>query len=236
MHTLPEKCDGQPHGSPADVNLRLALVHAADREPEALIAILVGKGLPPDAGVLSLSRIDELARRAPDAVVLAADHGHAEAARTIRRRLTETGIIVVFSDDARTHGRHTLDAGADAFLIERDAARALAPVVHAVAAGLVCVPRAHRRLIAKPAFTHREKEVMQMLVSGMTNRQIAERLYLAESTVKSHLASAFVKLGVRSRKDAVAIVLDPAEGLAATLLLYDAASVGARRLRQVAAA
>lgn len=230
MHTLPENAMGN-----LTTRLRLALVHAADREPEALIAILVGNGLPPDAGVLSLSRVDELARRAPDAVVLAADRGHAEAARTIRRRLTETGIVVVFSDDARSHGRHTLDAGADAFLTERDAVRALVPVVHAVAAGLVCVPRAHRRLLAKPAFTHREKEVMQLLVLGMTNRQIAERLYLAESTVKSHLASAFVKLGVRSRKDAVAIVLDPAEGLAATLLPYDAVADG-RRLRQVAAA
>jgi DNA-binding NarL/FixJ family response regulator len=232
MRTLLEHHDGNL--TIGRTNLRLALVYAPDREPDAVIAILVDNGLPPEAGVLPLSQIEELASRAPDAVVLAADRGHAEAARTIRRLLTETGIVVVFSDDPSTHGRHTLDASADAFLIERDAARALVPVVHAVAAGLVCIPRAHRRQIAKPAFTHREKEVMQLLVSGMTNRQIGERLYLAESTVKSHLASAFAKLGVRSRKDAVAIVLDPVEGLAARLLPYDAATADGRQLRHAA--
>jgi DNA-binding NarL/FixJ family response regulator len=55
-------------------------------------------------------------------------------------------------------------------------------------------------------------------LAGLTNRQIAARLYLAESTVKTHVASAFAKLGVRSRKDAVAVLLDPDEGLAATAL------------------
>jgi DNA-binding NarL/FixJ family response regulator len=90
--------------------------------------------------------------------------------------------------------------------------------VHAVLAGFVCTPRSARRLVAKPTFSHREKEVLQLLVMGLTNRQIAGRLYLAESTVKSHLASAFAKLGVRSRKDAADLLLDPTEGLAATAL------------------
>jgi DNA-binding CsgD family transcriptional regulator len=79
------------------------------------------------------------------------------------------------------------------------------------------------RLVAKPTFSHREKEILELLVAGMTNRQIGDRLYLAESTVKTHVAAAFAKLGVRSRKDAAAILLDPAEGLASTALPADAA-------------
>jgi DNA-binding CsgD family transcriptional regulator len=94
-------------------------------------------------------------------------------------------------------------------------------------AGLVCAPRAARRAVAKPTFSHREKEVLELLVAGLTNRQIGARLYLAESTVKTHLASAFAKLGVRSRKDAVALLLDPAEGLATTAL--PPVAPGARR-------
>ena len=90
--------------------------------------------------------------------------------------------------------------------------------MHAVMAGLVCAPREVRRLLAKPTFSHREKEVLALLVDGLTNREIGGRLFLAESTVKSHLMSAFAKLGVRSRKDAAALLLDPEEGLAAISL------------------
>jgi DNA-binding NarL/FixJ family response regulator len=99
-----------------------------------------------------------------------------------------------------------------------DVARALVPALAAAGADLVCVPRASRRAIAKPTFSHREKEVLGHLVEGMTNRQIAARLYLAESTVKTHVAPAFSKLGVRSRREAAMVLLDPAEGLVTTAL------------------
>jgi DNA-binding NarL/FixJ family response regulator len=46
----------------------------------------------------------------------------------------------------------------------------------------------------------------------LTNSQIASELFLAESTVKSHLSSAFAKLGVSSRSEAVAVILDPERG------------------------
>jgi DNA-binding NarL/FixJ family response regulator len=128
-------------------------------------------------------------------------------------------VVVVARDDrSAIAARQALNAGAEAFVPVNDAEQALAPALDAVLAGLVCAPRAARRLVAKPTFSHREKEVLELLVEGLTNRQIAARLFLAESTVKSHVAAAFAKLGVRSRKDAVALLLDPAEGLATTAL------------------
>ena len=51
-----------------------------------------------------------------------------------------------------------------------------------------------------------------LVVAGLTNPQIAAELFLAESTVKSHLSSGFGKLGVSSRSEAVAVILDPERG------------------------
>jgi DNA-binding NarL/FixJ family response regulator len=62
------------------------------------------------------------------------------------------------------------------------------------------------------ALTTREKQILALVVTGLTNAQIAGTLFLAESTVKSHLSSAFSKLGVSSRYEAASVVLDPERG------------------------
>jgi len=83
---------------------------------------------------------------------------------------------------------------------------------------MAVVPREAREHVEKPVLSLREKQILNLVVSGLTNRQIAERLYLAESTVKTHLTAAFGKLGVRSRSEAAAALLDPEEPLLAGLL------------------
>ena len=57
-------------------------------------------------------------------------------------------------------------------------------------------------------FTEREAEVAELMADGRSNAEIAEALFLAESTIKSHMASIFTKLGVHSRKEAGAVFLD----------------------------
>jgi len=74
------------------------------------------------------------------------------------------------------------------------------------------VPRALGRQIATRPLSHREKEILALVIRGLTNRQIAGRLYLAESTVKTHVSSAFRKLDVRSRAEAAARIEDPDDG------------------------
>ncbi len=64
----------------------------------------------------------------------------------------------------------------------------------------------------------REKQVLGLVTMGLMNSEIAERLFLAESTVKSHLSSAFAKLGVRSRHEAVELVINPDCGLGPGIL------------------
>ena len=55
--------------------------------------------------------------------------------------------------------------------------------------------------------------MLRLAIAGHTNGAIASTLFLAESTVKSHLSPAYRKLGAVSRKDAASMILDPDEGL-----------------------
>jgi DNA-binding NarL/FixJ family response regulator len=138
--------------------------------------------------------------------------------RHLRKELRDTGVVVVSLGSSRARATEAVNTGADGLVPESDVERSLAAVARAVAAGHIAVPRTLRRCVARPAFSHRERQVLALVASGLQNREIADRLYLAESTVKSHLASSFEKLGVRSRKEAAALVLDPDEGLRALVL------------------
>jgi DNA-binding NarL/FixJ family response regulator len=198
----------------------------ADSSARDVVLAILGGAIPQRTGTIALRGVDQLRHERPDAVVLVADCGAPVGMAALRRICKDVPgarVVVVAREDRRgSAARQALNAGADAFVPADDVVEALAPALDAVMAGLVCAPRAARRLVAKPTFSHREKEVLGLLVAGLTNRQIAARLYLAESTVKTHLASAFAKLGVRSRKDAVALLLEPGEGLATTALPAEA--------------
>ena len=85
---------------------------------------------------------------------------------------------------------------------------ALAPTVAAVFAGQMVVPRDMRDSVERPSLSTRERQILAMLVIGLTNQEIGAQMFLAESTVKSHLSSAYSKLGVRSRSEAVAVIID----------------------------
>jgi DNA-binding NarL/FixJ family response regulator len=157
----------------------------------------------------------------PDLAVLACDPAAPEsiaAIRTLAKASPRTRIVVVSGLPAGAGGRQALNAGAAGLVREPDLETTLVPTLRSVLVGHVCVPRTLRRCAVKPTFSHREKQVLALVVKGLGNRQIASELFLAESTVKSHLGSAFQKLGVHSRNEAAALLVDPEEGLGATVL------------------
>jgi DNA-binding NarL/FixJ family response regulator len=117
-----------------------------------------------------------------------------------------------------TGARRALDAGADAIVFEPEIETTLAVTALAVASGQSVVPRKLRASVERPAFSHRERQVLALVSRGLTNSEIAERLLLAQSTVKSHLSSAFTKLGIRSRKEVTALLLDPEQAQSVGLI------------------
>jgi len=137
---------------------------------------------------------------------------------SLTQRFQETTIVAACPSIERWEMRAALAAGAAGVVLHEDLDAALGPCLRAVLTGQICVPRAHWRQIEPPALSAREKQILGLVVMGYMNGQIAEQLFLAESTVKSHLSSAFGKLGVRSRNEAVKLIVDPERGLGMGIL------------------
>jgi DNA-binding NarL/FixJ family response regulator len=164
-----------------------------------------------------------LVDRATEVQVLSDDAAGASAIVLVGARATEERRALIRAAAARfpsvpaivvasltTTGVHkALEAGAAGLVLDAQIETTLAATIHAVAAGQIVVPNRFRRHAIRPALSHREKQTLALVAAGLTNRQIAAQLFLAESTVKTHLTSVFGKLGVGSRSEAAELVLDP---------------------------
>lgn len=157
----------------------------------------------------------ELDRVTPDAVVLMATRFVIARDATLRllRRRVRAAIVVVVPRDGERSIRSALEAGVDGLVFDSDVERCLALTVRAACTGQVAIPGHHRLAHGRPSLSARERETLRLVVEGHSNREIATLLFLAESTVKCHLSSAFGKLGVRSRNAAVDMILNDDLGL-----------------------
>lgn len=164
----------------------------------------------------------------PYAVIVALDpehHADLGTLRALTKRLPGSKVIVIAPSLGPAGVRRAIDAGAAGVLaVAADLDDRLPSVVRATCAGQICVPRRLGRHIPRPALSYRERQILGLVVLGFTNGDIAGRLHLAESTVKSHLSTAFTKLGVRSRKEAAAMVSDADGGLGMGILAISVAA------------
>jgi DNA-binding NarL/FixJ family response regulator len=210
----------------------VAALIAAQDGPEAIAAALRRLGLRVAAFDCPASLVRQAGARKL-AVIVVRVHDTTALRRLIdplRAHYSAVPLVVVCPSIERRAVRAALAAGTAGVVLDADLERALDPCVQAVRAGQVCLPRRNWQQIETPVLSSREKEVLGLLVMGYMNSQIAERLFLAESTVKSHLSSAFHKLGVRSRHEAVARILDPHGGLGIGILAVGGEPVGAMSL------
>jgi DNA-binding CsgD family transcriptional regulator len=155
-------------------------------------------------------RLDKLR---PDVLVTGSDRDEITAA-------VESGaaVVAVLPLVDRRSTAEALDAGAQGIVNEAELDSAILVAVDAVHRGFIVVPLGARQAVCRPVLSSREKQILGMVVIGLTNAEIARRLFLAESTIKSHLSSIFGKLRVKSRKEAADLVLDPSSGLGTGIL------------------
>jgi DNA-binding NarL/FixJ family response regulator len=147
------------------------------------------------------------------------DAARVREVRELANAHPQARILAIMPTDAPNASlRRVLLAGATGIILDVDVDRALVPTARAMLAGQLAVPTVLSRQIAPQPLSHREKQILAMVVLGFTNREIANKLFLAESTVKTHLSSAFRKIDARSRSEAVDRIQDPESGYGMAIL------------------
>lgn len=117
--------------------------------------------------------------------------------------------VVALSDvDDRACAMAAVEGGAAGFLMKTLARPLISAVLRLVAAGGIYIPRELmvRSDAAPRTLTDRQIDVLRLIGKGLANKQIAERLRIAEDTVKQHARAAYAALGVSSRTQALSVV------------------------------
>lgn len=143
-----------------------------------------------------------------------------EATRIICRELPETKVIVLTVHDDQAYVAQLIQAGAKGYLLKDVEPDSLAQALRRVQLGEPFLqPRLMARLIERlqeqaaayepaserephPVLTAREHEVLQLIVQGKTNREIADTLVISEKTVKNHVTNILKKLNLSDRTQA----------------------------------
>jgi NarL family two-component system response regulator LiaR len=140
----------------------------------------------------------------------------ATATRAIRERCPQIQVIALTSFKEEELVQGALQAGAIGYLLKNVSADELATAIRAAHAGRpTLAPEATQALIHSarrpqtPGFdlTEREREVLALMVTGLNNPDIADRLIVSRSTVKFHVSNILSKLGAASRTEAVSLAL-----------------------------
>jgi two-component system, NarL family, response regulator DevR len=202
--------------------VRRGLADLLDSEPDISVigdagtveqALVRGPALRPDVAVLDV--------RLPDGDGIS-------VCRELRSRMPGLRCLMLTSFDDEEALLDSIMAGASGYVLKQIQGSDLVSAVRTVAAGQSLLdPSATARLMARlrqgqepepepdalPGLTEREREILALIGEGLTNRQIGQRLYLAEKTVKNHISRLLAKLGVERRVQAAVIATQAADRL-----------------------
>ena len=143
-----------------------------------------------------------------------------EATRAVAAALPTSKIIMLTVSDEEDDLYEAIKAGAAGYLLKEISIEEVADAVRAVVQGQTLISpsmasklinefqalsklAADRSQVPAPKLTDRELEVLKLVAQGMTNREVADQLYIAENTVKNHVRNILEKLHLHSRMEAV---------------------------------
>ncbi len=185
--------------------VRAGLRHLLLQEPDIQLVGEAGTG--EEAVRLAASEL-------PDLVLmdlkLGAGIDGVEATRRILALAGTTRVLVLTTYDTDADILPAIEAGATGYLLKDASSDDLLRAVRDAARGeTVLAPNIASRLLTRvrepaPALTSREIEIIELVADGLSNRDIAKRVFVSEATIKSHLVHVFAKLGVESRTAAAA--------------------------------
>lgn len=200
-------------------SVRVVVVDDHDLLREGVSAVIASHA---DLDVVGEARtgeaaIDIVAELRPDVVVMdivMPGMGGIEAIRRLRDANDGLGIVALSSYSNGTQVRAAIDAGATGYLIKSVDGESLARAVRSAAEGTATFsPEITLALIGGESsaqvssLTARELDIADLVASGKTNAEIAEALVLSVFTVKNHVSSILMKLDVRTRTEAAAVLL-----------------------------
>ena len=138
------------------------------------------------------------------------------ATRAIRQQFPEVQVVALTSFKEEELIQHALQAGAIGYLLKDVSADTLAQAIRDAHAGRATLSPEAAQALAQAAaqpptpghdLTERERDVLALLVEGLNNTQIADKLVVSPSTIKSHVSHILAKLGVSSRTEAATLAL-----------------------------
>ncbi len=171
-------------------------------------------------GEEAIAKAEELA---PDAVLMDVRMPRVngiEAARRIREILPSTKILMLTVSDEEDDLYEAIKAGANGYLLKEISVEEVANAIHAVVQGQSLISpsmaskllnefnslarqAAEKEELPAPVLTARELEVLKLVARGMSNKDVADQLFISENTVKNHVRNILEKLHLHSRMEAV---------------------------------
>ncbi len=170
---------------------------------------VVAEAATPDEAVAAAERMS------PDLVLMdlqfgaSANSGGADATRRIRALDAAPYVLVLTNYDSDRDILGAVEAGASGYLLKDAPPHELITAVRAAAAGesalapVIATRLMDRMRAPQASMSARELQVLELVAAGCSNSDIAAELFVSDTTVKSHLAHIFTKLGVSSRTAAV---------------------------------